>query len=571
MYRTASLNSSALIPCEHHKVNSVAIEIPVSNSGGEQLTLDVYLEGEDLTGASCVEVPPRETFTYKAAFSPGRVGKSTGRWTRLTIPLVNPTTEALAMNVTNSNPRNYTVEMESGSTLIVEPHSSTQLGVRFSPSAIGERNHEAKITFTCPELQELCVLLSGRGLQPETEKPLSISSMIHSKASITVPFTNPTDLPAVLSIKLTDEDPSGAPNLHPVAGKELFSIPLSRTEGIQIGERDTLDVPVEFAPDSVELQRAWLCITMTPISSLCNNSSFSTDSISPEQELSTICWIYPLCGRATEAPAEKSSLAVVECEAGCQLQKKVDVLLTGCLPGNQDQRGQEGPWMLTEDFLCEVRSHSEEEHPEVEGCISISVEAARRDPENGIITLTLHLVYTPLRTCRCTGVLAVRSASGQLWEFPITLIATKPQVDDVILTETTTLGVTSAVGFRLTSTIRRPTAFTAAFLPGSSSEFTVNPVTGILPPVDSTGLLLTVSFTPTMNCKRHRARLAIQTADMRWTYEVRGRTPGDCPPLCNTSTSSSVFAPSTECLQNFVVQNLRLPSLDNSSPLKVHR
>ncbi|XP_051799231.1 cilia- and flagella-associated protein 47 isoform X2 [Acanthochromis polyacanthus] len=386
--------------------NSVAIEIPVSNSGGEQLMLDVNLEGDDLSGADRVAVPPRETFTYKATFSPEKVGKNTG-------------------------------------------------SVVFQSELVGEFWYQL----------ELCAL----------------------------------------------------------------------------------------PPPVVTLPQA------------CCQLGKS------EQDLSAICWIYPLCRRATEVPAENSSLTVVECEAGCQLQKKVDVLLTGCLPGNQDQRGQEVTWMMKEDFLCEVRSRGEEEHPGVEDCLSISVEAARRDPETGVVTLTLNLVYAPLRTCRSSGVLAVQSVSGQLWEFPITLTATNPQVDDVILTETTELGKTSAVGFRLTSTSRRPKSFTAEFLPGSSSEFTVTPVSGILPPVDSTGLLFTVSFTPTTSCKRHTARLLIQTADMRWTYEVRGKTPDDSPPLCNTSTngSSPVLRPPKE--RNFVVRNLRLPSLANSSPLKVRR
>lgn len=51
-------------------------------------------------------------------------------------------------------------------------------------------------------------------------------------------------------------------------------------------------------------------------------------------------------------------------------------------------------------------------------------------------------------------VLAVQCVSGRIWEFPMTLIATEPQVDDVILIEATELGKTSAVGFRLTSTTR---------------------------------------------------------------------------------------------------------------------
>lgn len=60
--------------------------------------------------------------------------------------------------------------------------------------------------------------------------------------------------------------------------------------------------------------------------------------------------------------------------------------------------------------------------------------------------------------CSCvsrgTAILAVQWVSGRIWEFPITLIATEPQVDDVILTEATEFGKTSAVAFRLTSTTR---------------------------------------------------------------------------------------------------------------------
>ncbi|XP_051283893.1 cilia- and flagella-associated protein 47-like isoform X2 [Dicentrarchus labrax] len=591
--------------------SSVAIEVPVSNPRGELLMLDVCLEGDDLSGASWVSIPPRETLTYKATFSPGRVGKSTGsvlfqselvgefwyqlelyalpppvtmlpqaccqlgKWTRQTIPLVNPTAETLELTVANSNHRNYKLEMDSGSTLIVEPHSSTELGVRFSPSSIGEGNHTAKITFKCPELQEWCVLLRGRGLNPESEEPLSISSLIGSNASITIPFTNPTESPVMLNISLTDEDPSGAPNCHQVSTeREVFSIPLSQTEGIQISEGATFDVPVVFAPNSMGLQQAWLCLTMKPISSLGKNSTFSTDNASSEQELSTICLIYPLRGIPMEMPVENSPLGLICCEAGCQLERKVDILLTGCVPGNQEWTGQEDSQMTMEDFLCEVRSDSraQTESSKVEDCLSASVEAARRDPETGIVTLTLNVVYTPLSPCRCSALLSVQSVSGGIWEYPVTLIATEPQVDDVIITEATELGKTSAVGFRLTSTTRRPEPFTAAFLPGSSSEFTVTPASGMLPPVGSAGALITVSFTPTMYSK-HRARLTIQAADMQWTYEVRGKTFRDSPPLCKTSTngSSSVLRPAKERQQNFVAQNLRLPVLANSSPLKVRR
>lgn len=55
----------------------------------------------------------------------------------------------------------------------------------------------------CLQFQEWCVFLSGRGLNPESEEPLSISSPIGSSASITIPFTNPTELSVTLDITLT--------------------------------------------------------------------------------------------------------------------------------------------------------------------------------------------------------------------------------------------------------------------------------------------------------------------------------------------------------------------------------
>ncbi|XP_029378196.1 cilia- and flagella-associated protein 47-like isoform X2 [Echeneis naucrates] len=213
--------------------SSVAIEIPVNNPQGELLMLDVYLEGDDLRGDKWISVPPQKTRTYIATFSPDRVGKSTGcvvfqselvgevwyqlelyafpppvttlpqvccqlgKSTRQTISLVNPTAETLELIVTNSNPINYTLEMDSENNLIVGPHSCTQLGVCFSPSSIGEEDHTAKITFACPQLPEWCVLLSGRGLNPKSQEPLSNSSMITSNASISIPYTNTTEIPAV--------------------------------------------------------------------------------------------------------------------------------------------------------------------------------------------------------------------------------------------------------------------------------------------------------------------------------------------------------------------------------------
>ncbi|MEQ2181581.1 hypothetical protein GOODEAATRI_013061, partial [Goodea atripinnis] len=141
------------------------------------------------------------------------------------------------------------------------------------------------------------------------------------------------------------------------------------------------------------------------------------------EELLPMSWIYPLCGVPVEAPFENSPLAVLQCEVGCQLERTVDVKLTGYVPGNEELKVQEEflaysllcllnilqfhlaapffPWtVLMEDFLCKIRSDSEADTSGLGECLSTSIQAARRDPESGIIMLTLHLTYSPTRICR---------------------------------------------------------------------------------------------------------------------------------------------------------------------------
>lgn len=55
---------------------------------------------------------------------------------------------------------------------------------------------------------------------------------------------------------------------------------------------------------------------------------------------------------------------------------------------------------------------------------------------------------------RVPVVIVVQGVAGGKWEFPLTLVGSEPQVDDVIAVDTARLGETAAVGFRLTSTTR---------------------------------------------------------------------------------------------------------------------
>lgn len=51
------------------------------------------------------------------------------------------------------------------------------------------------------------VLLSGRGLSPEREAPLSVSAPIGGSTVVSIPFTNPMELPVELAVSITGPPP----------------------------------------------------------------------------------------------------------------------------------------------------------------------------------------------------------------------------------------------------------------------------------------------------------------------------------------------------------------------------
>lgn len=51
----------------------------MSNPGKEVLKMNVYLEGDDLSGVGWVLISPQDTFIYRATYSPVVIGKGTGR------------------------------------------------------------------------------------------------------------------------------------------------------------------------------------------------------------------------------------------------------------------------------------------------------------------------------------------------------------------------------------------------------------------------------------------------------------------------------------------------------------
>ena len=77
------------------------------------------------------------------------------------------------------------------------------------------------------------------------------------------------------------------------------------------------------------------------------------------------------------------------------------------------------------------------------------------------------MIFTPRKPFRANVTLNVECITEGIWKFPITLIATEPEVEDVINIHGIGLFKTSETEFRLTSQKRYYERFVAHFLTGS--------------------------------------------------------------------------------------------------------
>ncbi|KAG7267753.1 hypothetical protein CRUP_019658, partial [Coryphaenoides rupestris] len=335
-------------------LGSTVVLLAVPNPRGEEPEVGVTLEGEGLSGEQRVTAPPRGTLDYRVTFAPIREGHATGRvvfqseclgelwyqlelvavspppstltpthcqlgrWVRQTIVLENPTAESLELTVSNSNPRNFTLEMDRRSTVTVASQSRTQLGVRFRPSFLGD--HRAQITFSCPQ-----------------------------------PVSHRRD-------------------------QQVFWVALRRTQGLLIGPGVGYDIPVVFAPASMEVQQAWLYITLRPLPQ--GSARLAVDEVAGAL-VAGVRWAYPLRGVPT-APA-------AVCPAGGCREEPLEVQLTGGIsaPGVvPNPRGEEPEVGVT---------------LEGEG---LSGEQRVTAPPRG--TLDYRVTFAPIREGHATGRVSVR-------------------------------------------------------------------------------------------------------------------------------------------------------------------
>ncbi|KAM9388279.1 cilia- and flagella-associated protein 47 [Phaethornis superciliosus] len=615
-------------------LDTIGIHIPITNPSDEILHLSVVLDNQSLYGQKSLTLGPKEKILYQVRYSPAVVGTSDGsiiflsemvgefwyalelivekpwttrlpeiacelgKWAPLYIPLSNPTHETLELEIVNSNPSNFSTEIDPEHPLIVSPHSTTEVPVRFCPSALGRGNHKASITFKCPQLQEWIFYLSGSGLPPQLMEPTSISACIGQHCFVIISFINPTDERVVVDVILKDQEQStchlSASLLAESTSKEsAFHLLLEQPQGIQLKPKQKLDIPVLFTPDTMKMYEVVVVIHVMrengenwpyEDSADLHKDLKSAVTLAENGGIQGILWIYPVHG-IPEAPQQKLVPAVVSCQARQRVERRVEIQLTGVAPGanampaarnsamantNKPANIQEADgFSASAEFLYKLQYQSDEIKSQLGTLVGMHLVQREWDTESGTGTLTFNVVFAPNKPMRNEATLVVQCATGGVWKFPVLFIATEPEVDDVINIEAIGLNKESVVSFKLTSQTRNPEPFTAHFLAGSDPEFFVLPQAGELLPSGTVGTHITVGFKPRMYSKKYTATLIIQTQSMQWMYEINGLPPQTVSPTkpAKVCTHSSIKS-ATVRQRNFLRENLKVTSTAVSSPFK---
>ncbi|XP_077637788.1 cilia- and flagella-associated protein 47 [Lonchura striata] len=615
-------------------LDTVGINIPITNPTNKVLKMNVLLDHSSLFGEKSFIIKPKQTFSYHLEFSAAAlgafagsvmfrsdvigefwyalkfnvdkplpallpdVGCELGKWAHTYIPLANPSHETLELQMINSNPTHFAVEIDPKQTLTIPPQSITQLPVRFCPSALGRRNHTATITFKCPKFGERIFHLTGSGAPPERMEAITISACIGEYSSAIVSFENPTAENVVVDIVLADQEllnqHLSASVLSQATCKEsVFQLLVKQPQGIRLAPKEKLEIPVLFMPAEMKIYKTVVVINVMrekgenwpyEVTAESNTDLNRNVIVAENGETQGILWIYPING-TSEAPQQKS--VVIRCQARQRLEQRVELLLIGIKPaatalpdaGNAavvDTEELSNTPEVTDDssatleFLYKLQYQSDEIKSQLESLLGMELVEKEWDQESRIVTLIFNVVFAPSKPMRNEATVVIQCTSGGLWKFPLVFIATEPEVDDVINIEAVGLNKESIVGFKLTSQTRYPEAFTARFLAGSDPDFLVRPQAGELLPAGTVGTPITVGYKPRMYGKKHRATLVIETQSMQWTYIINGLPPKTVPStvaakvVCTSSYTGSF----TVRQRNFIRENLKLITTGASSPIK---
>ncbi|XP_066106636.1 cilia- and flagella-associated protein 47 [Saccopteryx bilineata] len=567
-------------------LEGICFDIPLRNAQEHMINMDVIISNPAFLAPREFTLAPQQCMDYHVRYTPAATGCrkesiifqpdnfvefwyllkfivdlptpivmpevqcDLGKFVAQTIYLRNPTCETLELQIKNSNPDNFEVKIQT-SPLIILPHGKEKVPVQFRPSGLGRAGHQGSIIFYCAQFEEWKCLLSGVGLFPQPLEVQKVTTFLHKPISIAIDFENPTKENVLVNILLTNQQVPkkiflGIQCSSFFAETSAFRLAMTASKGIELSPRMRTRILVCYNPKIVKIKKTMVVIQMMRANGK-NWPIDNFDELPPEMkklmgvdtgEIHTIRWIYPIIG-LPQAKEDQGPPVVITCQAKKLIETNMQVILSGDFIGQR-------PILFTKDFSVVPKRNSYSSYEDVD------VLPIRREFEYEFIfeseeeksflkpSLDLELIntvyifnaqliildftvkFSPKKPLRSNIMLKVECILDGIWNFPVTLVATDPETEDVIHIAGSGLCKESVTELLLLGRKSKAVPFSAYFQPGSDPEFFVRPESGEIPPRDSDGIILLVGFKPQMYGKKYNSKLVVETDDMYYLYEVIG-------------------------------------------------
>jgi len=590
--------------------SSASIELLLKNPQNEELHLDVIIDGFHLYGEASVAVKPFSSTVYQLQYNPIVTGKSkasvifqsdscTEFWYDMVliaenplpkqlpimqcplgkscyqgIPLVNPSVDDVTYDITCSNPNNFQLEGVDNMKVTVPSMGEVEVILSFVPSSLENNDHKAEILFF-NEQQGSCFTFHVMGVvdKPNIADKYNLECELGGNASIIIPFHNPFFFDVLVDVNLQEKN----------SQDEVFGLLLNNWKNLLLPAKQTLDIPISYAPDQMRKQEASCKVYTRPFNADQSESSLYDNGL--------ICWTYEIEGIPTCIPIKTSNAPVVQCRTRQRIEEQIEVTFAGTettdnssykallkslspihLVGQQNTRSDFADQFeeLEETLDYFIESGDADVDEDISRSVTVCLKRQSRHKITNAISLLFEVILSSSKTFNHLVHLIITSSSGAVWKYPIRFTSTEPISDDVITIKSTGLNKESKVAFRLSSQKSDSTHFNAYFASGYDDMFSVTPSTGELRAPKDNGTLFTIAYKPTFYGKTHRAKLLIQTREYQWIYDIKGETPEYTPPRAMAAIESHLSNARFQRTnrKNYVRENLQIGSTAVSSPLK---
>ena len=110
----------------------------------------------------------------------------------------------------------------------------------------------------------------------------------------------------------------------------VFCLLLKHATGIRLEPGASLDIPISFAPDTMQLHEA--TVTVTIHRGLEDTWDGNFPSVMSTRMVNDLHWIFPVKGIPESHPIKDSQAPCIECKARSRVEERVEVTLTGLAP-----------------------------------------------------------------------------------------------------------------------------------------------------------------------------------------------------------------------------------------------